>query len=371
MTTKLTRTGSVTALIAAGAVALAGCASTAAETTKTSAATSAAAKATCASGTLNAEGSTAQTNAMTQWINDYTKQCSAATVNYNPTGSGAGIKNFTAGQVDFAGSDSALNPAKGEVAAAAKRCGGPALDLPMVTGPIAVAFKLNGVDKLTLTPDLVAKIFTGKITAWDDPAIKAANSGVTLPSTKITVFFRSDSSGTTENFEKYLSATAPTVFTAKPDKDSSKSGFVGQGKAKTQGVAQAISSTDGGIGYVEYSFAVQDNLSVAAIDNGSGAVQLSKQSASAAAAAAKVVGTGRDLSLQLDYATKAPGAYPIILVTYEIACSKYSDPTVATRVKDFLSYAANGGQAALAGLGYAPLPAALQSKVLASIDSIS
>ena len=376
----LTRAGALTGLLAAGAVAIAGCsASSGANTSHTGANTTGAGTtagstspaAACASGTLNAEGSTAQTNAMTQWINDYTKKCSGATVNYNPTGSGAGIKNFTAGQVDFAGSDSALNPAKGEVAAAAKRCGSPALDLPMVTGPIAVAFKVKGVDQLTLTPDLIAKIFTGKITTWNDPAVKAANSGVNLPATKITVFFRSDASGTTENFEKYLAATAPKVFTATPDKDSSKSGFVGQGKAKTQGVAQAIASTDGGIGYVEYSFAVQDNLSVAAVDNGSGPVQLSKDTASAAAGAAQIKGTNGDLTLQLDYATKAKGAYPIILVTYEVACSKYSDPAVATRVKDFLTYAATGGQSSLAGLGYAPLPASLQSKVLASISSIS
>lgn len=368
----------MTGLLTVAAVAIAGCSST--STTAGSntgspitggAKTSAAAEVNCSSGTLNAEGSTAQTNAITQWINDYTKHCTGATINYNPTGSGAGIKNFTAGQVDFAGSDSALNPAKGEVAAAAQRCGGsPALDLPMVTGPIAVAFKLQGVDKLTLTPDLVAKIFTGKITSWDDPALKAANSGAHLPATKITVFFRSDSSGTTENFEKYLKAAAPADYTATPAKDSSQSGFVGQGKAKSQGVAQAIGSTQGGIGYVEYSFAVQDNLSVAAIDNGSGPVELSKNSASAAAAAATVVGTGNDLSLNLDYATKAPGAYPIILVTYEIACSTYTDPAVATRVKDFLAYAATGGQAALAGLGYAPLPASLQGKVLASINTI-
>jgi phosphate transport system substrate-binding protein len=362
---RLPRAGAVAGLITAGALALAGCASTAAETTRSSGPAAA-----CASGTLNAEGSTAQTNAMTQWINDYTEQCSGATVNYNPTGSGAGIKNFTAGQVDFAGSDSPLNPTKGEVAAAAKRCGGPALDLPMVVGPIAVAFTLHGVDTLTLTPDLVAKIFTGRITTWDDPAIKAANTGVDLPNRRITVFFRSDSSGTTENFEKYLAATAPGAFTATPDKDSSRSGFVGQGRSKSQGVAQAVGATDGGIGYVEYSFAVQDNLSVAQIDNGAGAVRLSKTTASAAAGAATVVGTGDDLSLRLDYATKAPGAYPIILVTYEVACATYRDPAVGTRVRDFLTYAATGGQAALAGLGYAPLPAPLQAKVTASIARI-
>ncbi|MCU1658068.1 MAG: phosphate transporter substrate-binding protein PstS [Pseudonocardiales bacterium] len=375
---KLYRAGVIAGLIA-GVVALAACSSTknsgSSSTTPAGGASttgsSSSSTVDCATGTLNAEGSTAQTNAMTQWINDYQKKCGGATINYNPTGSGAGVKNFNAGQVDFGGSDSALDPTKGEVAAAQKRCGAPAYDLPMVVGPIGVAFKVNGVDTLTMTPDVIAKIFAGKISTWNDPAIKALNSSANLPATKITVFFRSDSSGTTQNFEKYLKATAPTVFTATPDKDSSKSGWVGQGKAKSQGVAQAISTTEGSIGYVEYSFAVQDNLSVAAVDNGGGPVKLSKDTASAALSSAKVTGTGGDLTLKLDYATKAAGAYPIILVTYEIACSKYTDAAKGKLVKSFLSYTATGGQAALPGLGYAPLPSDLQSKVTQSIAGIS
>jgi phosphate transport system substrate-binding protein len=325
----------------------------------------------CSSGTLNAEGSTAQTNAINAWISTYDKACTGATVNYNPTGSGAGVTAFTANQVDFAGSDSALDPAKGEVAAAQKRCGSTPLDLPMVVGPIAIAYQVNGLDKVTLDGAALAKIFLGKITKWNDPAIAALNPGATLPSTKMSVFYRSDSSGTTQNFERYLAATAPSLFTTKPDKDSSKAGFAGQGKAKSQGVAAAIAATDGGIGYDEFSFAVSSGLSTASIDNGGGAVVLSKDTASAAANAAKVTGTGNDLSLKIDYATKTPGAYPLILVTYEIVCSKYSDPARAAFVKNFLNYTADAGQAALAGLGYAPLPTDLQSKVKASIATLS
>ena len=201
--------------------------------------------ATCSTGTLNGEGSTAQTNAMTAWVNAYTKKCSGAKINYNPTGSGAGVSSFNAGQVDFAGSDSALDPTKGEVKAATTRCKSAPLDLPMVVGPIALGFKLSGVDKLVLTPDLVAKIFTGKITKWNDPAIAAKNSGAKLPSSAINVIYRSDASGTTQNFEKFLAATAPSVFTAKPAKDNAATVFKGQGKAKSQGVAAAIKSTEG------------------------------------------------------------------------------------------------------------------------------
>jgi len=326
----------------------------------------------CASGSLKSEGSTAQQNAMAQWIKDYQAKCSGTTITYNGTGSGAGVSNFIAKQDDFAGSDSALDPSKDEVAKATAACGSPALDLPMVTGPIAVAFKVNGVKSLTLTPEVITKIFLGKITTWDDAAIKAINSGTTLPSTKITVFYRSDSSGTTQNFERYLAANDPTDFTTKPDKDSSKAGFAGQGKTGSQGVQQAIGSTEGAIGYVEWSFAVSGNLNTAKVDNGGGAVELSADSAGAAVAAAKVASSGgADLSLKLDYATKASGAYPIILVTYEIVCSKYADPAKGSLVKSFLTYTAGVGQAALPDLGYAPLPKEIQTQVQTAIAAIS
>ncbi len=325
----------------------------------------------CPSGTLKAEGSTAQTNAMTAWINAYQKKCTGTTINYNPTGSGAGVKQFNGNQVDFAGSDSALDPKAGEDAAAAKRCASPALDLPMVVGPIAVAYKLKGVPDqgLTLTPKLITQIFLGKIKTWNDPALAAANKGVNLPSTPITVFFRSDESGTTSNFEKYMAANDPTDFTAAPSKIWA--GKVGQGKAKSQGILQAVGATEGSIAYEEYSFVLSGNLSAAKVDNGGGAVALSPATASAAAAAAKVVGTGKDVTLKLDYATKAAGAYPIVLVTYEIACTKYKDAKIGSFVKSFLTYTASDGQSLLNPLGYAPIPASVKAKVDAAIAAIS
>ncbi len=375
----ITRVGLIAGL-AVGAVALTACGSSkssspsdastasAGGSASTSASTSNIA---CVSGTsLKAEGSTAQKNAMDQWIKDYTAKC-GGTVTYNGTGSGAGVSNFIAKQDNFAGSDSALDPAKGEIAKAAAACGSPALDLPMVVGPIAITYKVNGVTDLTLTPTVLTKIFLGKITTWNDPAIKALNSSANLPSTKITVFYRSDSSGTTQNFERYLAANDAADFTSKPDKDSSKAGFAGQGKTGSQGVQQAISSTEGAIGYDEWSFAVSGNLDTAKIDNGGGAVELNADTAGAAVAAAKVASNGgQDLTLKLNYATKASGAYPIILVTYEIACSKYSDAKIGSQVKSFLTYTANGGQASLKDLGYAPLPSSIQSKVQAAVATI-
>ncbi len=379
MRVKTTRLGAAFAGAAAIALALTACSSSGSDTngagsgSASSSGSSSAAATSCPSGssTLNGEGSTAQTNAMTEWIKGYTAQCSGAKVNYNPTGSGAGVSNFTAGQVNFAGSDSALSPTAGEPAAAAKTCGSTALDLPMVVGPIAIAFKLNGVQDLTLTPSVIAQIFSGKITTWNDQAIASINNGVSLPSTAIKVVYRSDSSGTTQNFETYLSKAAPTDFTAKPAKDNAATVFKGSGQAKSQGVAQAISSTEGSIGYVEYSFAVSGSLATAKIDNGGGAVEISKDTASAAAGAATVTGTGDDLSLNLDYATKVSGAYPLILVTYEIACTKYKDAATGSAVKSFLQYTAGPGQDSLAQLGYAPLPSELLTKVQASVAKIS
>jgi phosphate transport system substrate-binding protein len=337
----------------------------------TAAASSSSAAIACPSGTLKGEGSTAQKNAMDQWTKDFQTKCSGSTITYNGTGSGAGVQQFTGKQVDFAGSDSALNTTKGEDTAAATACGSPAADLPMVVGPIAVAFNVKGVEdsKLVLTPHLIAQMFLGGITKWNDPAIVAENKGLTLPDTAITVLFRSDESGTTENFEKYLKAAAPSDFTA--DTGKAWAGKVGQGKAKSQGVQQAISSTDGGLGYVEWSFAVSGNLSTAKVDNGGGAVALDADTASKAAAAATIVGTGADVSLKLDYATKVSGAYPIVLVTYEIVCTKYASAATGAFVKAFLTYTAGDGQKSLPDLGYAPIPASVKSKVDATIAAIS
>lgn len=325
----------------------------------------------CATGSVTAEGSTAQKNAMETWIAAYQTKCSGAKLNYNATGSGAGITQFNAKQVDFAGSDSALDAGKGEVAAAAKACGSPAWNLPMAVGPIAVAFKLSGVDTLVLDGPTTAKVFLGTIKKWNDPAIAALNAGVKLPDTAITVFFRSDESGTTQNFEKYLAASGGGAFTAEPSK--TWAGKVGQGKSGSSAVQQAVSATDGAVTYIEYSFAKDAKLGVAKIDNGAGAVELTADSAGKAIAAATPAGTGNDLALKLDYATKAAGAYPIVLVTYEIVCSKGSDPAKAALIKAFLGYTSSAdGQGAVSGdLGYGTLPEAIATKVTASIAALS
>jgi phosphate transport system substrate-binding protein len=365
------RLGQMAALALVGSLSLAACGS-ATNSDATSSSGGATSSSACAgAGNLTAAGSTAQQNAMAQATAGYKTACGAE-VSYNGTGSGAGITSFLTKQVDFAGSDSALNPQGkdgDEIAKAKEACGSDAWDLPMITGPIAVAYNVKGLDKLVLTPSVTAKIFSGKITKWNDPAIAAINSGTTLPNETIAVFFRSDSSGTTDNFTNYMNTAAPTDW---PDAHGKEwPGKVGQGKQGNPGVGQGIQGTEGGIGYVEWSFAIQNKLSMAEIDNGSGPVALTAESAGKAIAAATVKGTGNDLALKIDYATKAPGAYPIVLVTYEIACSTYADPTKGAAVKAFLSYMASPDyQNTLTSIGSAPLPSEIQTKVAAAIDAI-
>ena len=323
----------------------------------------------CAAGSLTAEGSSAQKNAIEEAIASFGETCVDADISYNPTGSGAGIKQFTAAQVDFAGSDSALNPDKGEVAAAQQCCSAPAWNLPMVAGPIAISYNLSGVDSLVLTPGIAAGIFTGTITTWNDPAIAKANPGVNLPGEKITVFFRSDESGTTENFTKYLQAAAPQQWTAEPAK---KWTGTGEGREKSAGVADGVKQTEGSVTYVEWSYAKDNKLGIAKIDNGGGPVELTGQSAGEAVSVAKVTGEGNDLRLSLDYATKAPGTYPIVLVTYEIVCSKGLDPAKTALEKAFLThFASTDVQKGLEEIGYAPLPADVTAKVETAIAAIS
>jgi phosphate transport system substrate-binding protein len=363
----------MTAGVLAAALALAACGSDSTGGGSSSAGaggnSSSASNVDCASGSLKSDGSTAQQNAMTQWIKDYQTKCSGASITYGGGGSGQGVTDFTNGQVDFAGSDAALDPTKGEVAAATKACGSQAIDLPMVTGPIAVAFNVDGVSNLVLSADVVAKIFTGKITSWDDPALKAINPGVNLPSSKITVFSRSDASGTTQNFERYLAASAPSVWKITPDKQWAG---VGQGKEGNQLVGQAVQSTKDSIAYVEWSYAIQNNLPIAKIDNGGGPVELTAETVGKTVDTAQVTpsGTG-DLTLKLDYATKTPGAYPIVLVTYEIVCTKYKDAATGALVKSFMNFIASSAeQAAVHDLGYAALPAGAAQKVQAQIAKI-
>ncbi|MDT5195580.1 MAG: phosphate transport system substrate-binding protein [Mycobacterium sp.] len=319
---------------------------------------------------VTAEGSTAQQNAIAEFNKVWGQTCSGKTLAYNPTGSGAGVDQFIAKQVDFAGSDSALKD--DQVTKAAERCGSnPAWNLPLVFGPVALAYSVDGVDKLVVNADVVAKIFQGEIKKWNDPAIAALNSGATLPDADIKPIYRSDSSGTTDNFQKYLGAAAPAAWTKGAGKEFQ--GGAGEGAQKSSGVVQAIQATPGAIGYVEKGFAQQAGLKMAQIDSGAGPVELTDETTGKAVDTAKFKGEGNDLTLDLNalYASKETGSYPLMLATYEIVCSKGYDADTAAAVKSFLTVSANEGQANLSAAGYVPLPAAFKERLLKSVDAIA
>ncbi|MGA8547093.1 MAG: phosphate ABC transporter substrate-binding protein PstS [Mycobacterium sp.] len=318
---------------------------------------------------LTAEGSTAQQNAIALFNTDWAQLCSGKQLAYNPTGSGAGREQFIAAHVDFAGSDSPLS--RDQIDPAAERChGNPAWHLPMVFGPVAIVYHLDGVERLVLSADVLAKIFSGQIFDWNDPQIVALNPGVALPDTKIWPIYRSDSSGTTDNFQKYLAAAAPKSWTK--GTGSEFQGGVGEGTQKSAGVVQAVQSTSGAIGYVEKGFADQSGVPYAQINAGSGPVALTDDAARKAIDSATFAGRGNDLKLNLKslYSTKEAGAYPLVLATYEIVCSKGYDAATTAAIKSLLTVAAVNAQSGLSAAGYVPLPDRFKQRLVAAINAI-
>ncbi|MFH8402137.1 phosphate ABC transporter substrate-binding protein PstS [Streptomyces sp. wa1064] len=363
------------ALAVSGALVLTACGSddnTGGGTAGTGEKTTAASNVDCgkAKGQLRASGSSAQKNAMDLWVKNYMAACSGVEINYNSSSSGEGIVAFNQGTVGFAGSDSALKPE--EVADSKKMCKtGQGINLPMVGGPVAIGFHLEGVDALTLDAPTLAKIFDSKIKKWNDPAIAKQNDGVKLPDKAIQAFHRSEDSGTTQNLGKYLGAAAPSDWKYEAEKKWPAPG--GQAASGSSGVAAQVKQVDGAIGYFELSYAKSQSIPTVDINTGGAApVKATSENASKAIAAAKIKGTGKDLALDLDYTTKAEGAYPLVLVTYEVVCDTGNKPETLDTVKSFLSYtASDDGQKILTDAGYAPIPAEINAKVRETIGSLS
>ncbi|MFD0148715.1 phosphate ABC transporter substrate-binding protein PstS [Streptomyces sp. NPDC127132] len=372
------RASAIGALVVSGALVLSACGSdnnteTPAKEGGKTTTSAAASNISCegAKGKLLAAGSSAQRNAMDLWVKNFQAACEGVEINYQGIGSGGGITKFNQGQVAFAGSDSALKDE--EVAESKKICkGGTGVNLPMVGGPIAIGYKLEGVDNLVLDASTIAKIFDNKITKWNDPAITKLNPGAKLPDANIQAFHRSDESGTTQNLGKYLSTAAPADWKHDP-KSKSWPAEGGQAANGSSGVATAVKDVEGSISYMELSYAAANKSSTVSISTGASApVAATSENASKAIAAAKVKGTGNDLALSLDYKTKAEGAYPIVLVTYEIACDKGNKPETLSTLKAFLTYTASEeGQKVLTDAGYAPIPAEIAAKVRAIVPTLS
>jgi phosphate transport system substrate-binding protein len=308
---------------------------------------------------------------MTRFTKAFEQACSGQTLNYTPNGSGAGINEFNGNQTDFGGSDSPLIP--NEYAAAQQRCGSAAWNLPVVFGPIAISYNVNGVNSLTLDGTTAAKIFNGAIAAWNDPAIAALNRGVNLPAEPIRVIFRSDESGTSDNFQKYLDTASNGAW----GKGAGKTfkGGVGEGAMGNDGTAAAVKRTEGAISYNEWSFAQEQHLGMAKIITSAGPdpVAITAESVGKTISSAYIIKEGNDLALDTIsfYRPNQPGAYPIVLATYEIVCSKYPDPQVGTAVKAFLQSTIGAGQNGLADNGYVPIPDAFKSRLSTAVNAIA
>ena len=311
-------------------------------------------------GTITAGGSSAQANAQAAWTAAFNARAKGVTINYDKSqGSGGGVTNFTAGSYDFAGSDSPLKPE--QVTAAEAVCGTDgAIDLPVYLDGVAVIYNLPGVTDLKLSSETIAKIFSLKITTWDDAAIKAENPDATLPSTPITTVTRSDGSGTTTNFTNFLSQTSPSIWTYTPGNTWPVAGSSAQQGGS--GVVNTVKAGTGTIGYADHS-AIGD-VTAAAIKAGSSKdyVEFSAKGASnafALAATAAPTTVEGDLSKKLDY-TKIndKSAYPIPLLSYLIVCKTFESADQAKLTKAYASYiASDEGQAvANKNAGSAPLP---------------
>ncbi|SDG92423.1 phosphate ABC transporter substrate-binding protein PstS [Microbacterium pygmaeum] len=366
---KLSRIAKIGAIGAVAALALTACASNESGGTATTDPSAPAGL----SGELAGSGASSQEVAVQAWTAGFQGANPDVTINYDPAGSGAGRESFQAGAVQFAGSDRAFKLDEIE-AGPWDACadGSGIIELPTYISPIAVIFNIDGVDELNLDAATIAGLFAGTITSWDDPAIAALNPDATLPALAVTPVHRTDDSGTTENFTDYLFQAAPTVWTSEPDGVWPLS--TGEGAQGTSGVVSAVSGGNGTVGYADASRAAEEGLSTAAVQVGEEFVTYSPEAA-AAVVDESPFEDGRsegDLAIALDRTTEVAGVYPIVLVSYMIACEEYTDPATASLVKGFLTYIASpeGQQAAADAAGNAPISESLTEQVNAAIDLI-
>jgi phosphate transport system substrate-binding protein len=325
------------------------------------------------SGEVAGAGASSQEAAQEAWIAEFENANGGATISYDPVGSGGGREQFIAGGVGFAGSDAAISEDEGELKKAITRCEpGELIEIPAYVSPIAVVYNLPEVEGLQLSPETLAKIFNQEIESWNDQAIAADNPGVELPDTRITPVNRSDESGTTENFTEYLSEVVPSVWTHEVSGDwPVKGGEAAQG---TSGVVEAVAAGEGAIGYADASQAGE--LGIAKIEVGSEFVEPTAE------AAAKILDESPEdkadapgqymFPFALDRKTESVGTYPIVLVSYLLACTEYGSADEAALVKAYLEYviSTEGQEAAAANAGSAPLSEALTTKITPAIEAI-
>ena len=329
-----------------------------------------AASAEALSGDLVGAGASSVESAMAAWVAGFQAANPDVTVSYDPVGSGGGRTQFTEGGIDFGGTDAALD--EEEWALAEARCApGEVAELPLYISPIAVAFNLPGIDSLNLSAETIARIFTGEITTWDAPEIAEANPDVDLPSLAITPVNRSDESGTTKNFTEYLAAASAGAWPHEASGDWPVTGT--QSAQGTSGVIQTTQSAEGAITYADASKV--GTLGTVAVQVGDEYVPYSPEAA-AAVVDESPLAEGRaatSLVRELERDTTASGVYPIVLVSYTMACTQYEDAGTGALVKAFLTYIASeeGQQAAADAAGSAPISADIRTAVMEIVDSIA
>lgn len=313
-------------------------------------------------GTLNGAGSSAQGSAQEAWYSAFQTANGGVTINYDPSGSGAGRESFLAGAVEFAGTDSYLKD--DELTTESPLCvpGTGFFEVPVYVSPIAVVVNVDGVDAINLSSATIASIFKGDITNWNDAAIVAENPGLKLPDLAITAVHRSDDSGTTKNFSKYLSETASAIWDGEVSDTFPYS--TGEGASGTSGVIDAVTNGTGTIGYADASKA--GDLVSAAIKVGDAWVQHSAEAAAAILPISTAV-EGRsatDMAVDLNRTTTEAGVYPLVLVSYLIGCNEYNDAAIGTLVNAYVSYVTSeeGQTEAANAAGSAPVTGATREK---------
>lgn len=326
------------------------------------------------SGEFKGAGASSQQAAVEAWVAGFQGTNPDAKIGYDPSGSGAGVSTFLTGATAWAGSDASLSA--DQIEQSKSVCAsGTAFDIPVYISPIAVVFNLKGVSDegkhVNMDAETIAKIFDGKITTWNDPAIQDQNPDLELPATPITVVHRSDKSGTTQNFVSYFIDTVPDAWPYELSENWPNE--VGQGAKGTSGVISTVQQADGTIGYADFSQV--GDLGTVAVKVGEEYVEISAEAGSKVIDDSELDSSAEGenrVVVKLNHKTSAEGAYPIVLVSYDIACPAYKDADTAKFVKSWLTYVVSeeGQQTASQNAGSAPLPDSLRETVMQSIDAI-
>ena len=312
--------------------------------------------------TLTGAGATFPYPIYSRWFSEYHKLHSDVEINYQSIGSGGGIRQVTAGTVDFGASDMPMTDKQ------LKEAKTKILNIPTVLGADVPAYNIPGVSgELKFTPEALAGIFLGKISKWNDKALTSVNPGVNLPDKEIIVVHRSDGSGTTFIFTDYLSKISPE-WKSQVGADTSVKWPIGIGQKGNEGVAGSIRQLSGAIGYVELIYAVQNNIPYGSVRNSAGAfIKASLESVTAAAASVPKMPDDFRVSI-----TNAPGkdAYAISSFTWLLIPAQSKDPAKGKILADFLNWMVTDGQKMTASLSYAPLPENVVAKVKEAIKLV-